>query len=200
MLDCLIVQSLSGENGNTSGVDVSKKGFLLNLPFCFTLFPTIMVAFVKKGGNERDLKLKRPLTAVSTKFLSGGLGSDFERSIRLAPTLPPRPAPILEGNIFRLGRFLRFARFSARTCVPSFRRRSFLGMSPLTPTSQNNRHADPSDLLFLALRFASSAYLASERFVATRQRPEPEPPAALHAVPRRTPPLLVGQALDRMAA
>ena len=54
-----------------------------------------------------------------------------------APTLPPRPAPILEGNIFRLGRFLRFARFSARTCVLS-------GPRPVTFRNPLLRIGDPS--------------------------------------------------------
>jgi hypothetical protein len=79
-------------------------------------------------------------------------------------------------------------------------------MTSLTPTSTHHTgpRPDPSDLLYLALtlRFGSSAYLASDRFLASRQRPEPEPPTALRALPApsRTPRLIVGQVLDRMAA
>jgi hypothetical protein len=131
-----------------------------------------------------------------------------------APENPPRPAPILgRENISGLGHFLRFARFWARTCVLSQPLRSFCGMTSRTPTSTfppaSTSHpgptrADPSDLLYLALRFASSAYLASEHFLVPfgAQDPDPEPPTALHALPRpnRTPRLIVGQALDRLAA
>jgi hypothetical protein len=153
-------------------------------------------------------------TAVSRKFLSSGLLSRFEPSIRLAHRFPPRPAPILgRENIFRLGRFLLLGRFWTRTCVLSLPLRSFFGMTSLTPTSTfppaSTSHpgpgrADPSDLLYLALRFASSAYLASEHFLLPfgALDPEPEPPTALRALPTptRTPRLIVGQALDRMAA
>jgi hypothetical protein len=119
----------------------------------------------------------------------------------LAHRFPPIPPPSWRESIARLGHFLRFARFWARTCVLSQPLRSFCDMTSLTPTSQPPR-ADPSDLLSLTLRFGASAYLASERFVMSSQTPDPEPPTALRALPRpnRTPRLIVGQALDRMAA
>lgn len=153
--------------------------------------------------------LGRPLTAVSRKNLFVVLLGRWVRQMWLAHRFPPRPAPILgRENIFRLGRFLRSALFRTRTCVLSQLLRSLSGMTSLTPTSTHHTdpRADPSDLLFLALalRFGSSAYLASDRFLASSRapNPEPEPPTALRALPApsRTPRLIVGQVLDRMAA
>ena len=161
---------------------------------------------------KEEIWVEKTLTAVSRKFLFGLLWGRWECARRLAHRFPPRPAPILgRENISRLGHFLRFARFWARTCVLSQTPRSFCGMTSLTPAStfpsastphSGPTQADPSDLLYLTLRFASSAYLASERFVMSSQTPDPEPPTALRALPRpnRTPRLIVGQALDRMAA
>jgi hypothetical protein len=128
----------------------------------------------------------------------------FGCSSRLAHRFPPRPAPILEGKYLPLGTLSSLLAVLGRTCVLSQTPRSFCGMTSLTPTSQTDRHADPSDLLYLALRFASSAYLASEHFLLPfgALDPDPEPPTALRALPTptRTPRLIVGQALDRMAA
>ena len=201
MLDCLILHSLNGENSNNSIAVLQREVVVL-------LFFLALPKNHKTDAKSEELRWEQKfcgLTAVSKKFLFGLLLGRWKCARRLVHRFPPRPAPILgRENIFRLGRFLRFARFWARTCVLSQPLRSFSGMTSLTPTSQTDRSApgrsDPSDLLYLTLRFASSAYLASERFVMSSQTPDPEPPTALHSVPRRTPRLIVGQALDRMAA
>jgi hypothetical protein len=180
--------------------------------FLFYPNPHNTDVFSEEQMLKEEMWVEKTLTAVSRKNLFGGLRRRCGCSIRLAHRFPPRPAPILgRENISRLGHFLRFARFWARTCVLSQPLRSFCGMTSLTPTStfpsthrSASGRADPSDLLFLTLRSESSAYLASERFVVSSETPDPEPPPApaLRALPtpRRTPRLIVGQALDRMAA
>jgi hypothetical protein len=83
--------------------------------------------------------------------------------------------------------------------------------SPTPTTTTTHRPApqgtDPSDLLSLTLRFATSAYLASQQHLHQDQAGNPKPEAALHAIAKplrktlTTPPrLIVGQALDRIAA
>lgn len=158
------------------------------------------------------------LTAVSKKNLSFvyfAVLSDKRCSHLDIPTVPtPDPTPSLgRENSLRLGHFLLFGGFWTRTYVLSQGSRSFPGMTSPTPTTTTTHRSapqgnDPSDLLNLTLRFGSSAYLASERYLATSQIPEPEPAPPFQAVAkplRRTTPstpprLIVGQALDRLAA
>jgi len=82
-------------------------------------------------------------------------------------------------------------------------------MSSPTPASQSISHsAAPAELLSLSLRFLSSAYLASELFLLTYGTMDREPPFTPGPLPRpqrqlaphEPPRLIVGQALDRMAA
>jgi len=84
-------------------------------------------------------------------------------------------------------------------------------MTTPTPTTTHPsapQGKGPSDLLSLTLRFATSAYLASQQHLHQDETGNPKPEAALHAIAKplrktlTTPPprLIVGQALDRLAA
>ncbi len=213
MLDCLTVRTLNGKTERLLLLLKQRKLIRISF-FLFYQILIILIIFLRNNVGWIRFGVEKTLTAVSKKFLFGFLVGGFETQSRLAHRFPPRPAPILgRENIFRLGRFLLLGRFWARTCVLSLPLRSFFGMTSLTPTStfpaasthrSASDRADPSDLLFLTLRFGASAYLASEHFLVPfgAQDPDPEPPTALRALPtpRRTPRLIVGQALDRMAA
>jgi hypothetical protein len=154
------------------------------------------------------------LTTVSKKFLSvvyrAILGIHLPSRLDIPTISTPDPTPSLgRENSASLGRFLLAALSHTRTYVLSDPFHDHACMSSPAPASQSISHyTDPAELLSLSLRFLSSAYLASELFLLTYGTLDREPPFTPDQLPRpqrrlafREPPqLIVGQALDRMAA